>query len=67
MSPSLRGSGLKSNMLISSIIQHKSPSLRGSGLKCARRMQILLARNKFLTHPLERQVFEQFQQFINNQ
>ena len=33
----------------------------------SRRMQILLARNKFLTHPLERQVFEQFQQFINNQ
>ncbi len=32
----------------------------------AERMQILYQRNKFLSHPLEKQVFGQFQQFINN-
>ena len=31
-----------------------------------KRMQELYARNKFLTSPLERQVFEQFSSFINN-
>ncbi len=32
----------------------------------AERMAILYKRNKFLTSPLERQVFEQFKPFINN-
>lgn len=31
----------------------------------ARRMEELYRRNMFLSHPLERQVFQQFQQFIN--
>jgi len=33
----------------------------------AERMEILYQRNKFLTHSLEHKVFQQFQQFINNQ
>lgn len=32
----------------------------------AERMEILYQRNKFLLHPLERQVFQQFQRFIVN-
>ena len=31
----------------------------------AERMEILYKRNKFLSHPLERQVFQQFKQFIS--
>ena len=30
----------------------------------AQRMEVLYARNKFLTHPLERQVLENFEQFV---
>lgn len=33
----------------------------------AERMKILNKRDKFLTHPLEEQVFEQFEQFIQFQ
>lgn len=33
----------------------------------AERMAVLYDRNMFLSHPLERQVFEQFRDFINNQ
>lgn len=32
----------------------------------AKRMKVLYQRNKFLTHPLEKQVFQQFQQFISS-
>lgn len=32
----------------------------------ANRMKVLYERRKFLTHPLEKQVFKQFQQFIND-
>lgn len=32
----------------------------------AERMEVLYQRNMFLSHPLERQVFQQFQQFVNN-
>ena len=31
----------------------------------AERMEVLYRRNKFLSHPLERQVFQQFKQFIS--
>lgn len=33
--------------------------------KRAKRMEVLYQRNKFLTHPLERQVYKQFLSFIN--
>ncbi len=32
----------------------------------AQRMEVLYARNKFLTHPLERQVLENFEQFVRD-
>lgn len=32
----------------------------------AQRMDVLYARNKFLTHPLERQVLENFEQFVRD-
>lgn len=38
-----------------------------SAQRRAERMRILYDRNMFLSHPLERQVFEQFRDFINNQ
>lgn len=37
-----------------------------SAVKRAKRMQELYSRNKFLTSPLERKVFAQFSDFINN-
>lgn len=39
-------------------------SMRAAQIR-AERMEILYKRNKFLTSPLERQVFEQFSNFIN--
>ena len=41
-------------------ISHQSAAFR------AQRMQLLWQRNKFLTSPLERQVYEQFRDFIRN-
>ena len=40
-------------------------SMRSAQIR-AERMRLLYQRNMFLSHPLERQVFQQFQQFINN-
>ncbi len=40
-------------------------SITSAGIR-EKRMQELYARNKFLTSPLERQVFEQFLDFINS-
>lgn len=40
-------------------ISHRSAEIR------AERMKILNQRNKYLTHPLERQVFKQFEPFIS--
>lgn len=36
-----------------------------SAIKRARRMEELYRRNMFLSHPLERQVYKQFQGFIS--
>ena len=36
-----------------------------SAQRRAERMEILYQRNMFLSHPLERQVFQQFQKFIS--
>ena len=42
-------------------ISHSAAEVR------ADRMEILYRRNKFLTHPLERQVYKNFEKFINKQ
>jgi hypothetical protein len=40
-------------------------SIRSAQIR-AERMQLLYQRNKFLSHPVERQVFQQFSQFVDN-
>lgn len=47
------------------IAQLCNVSMRAAQIR-AERMGVLYERNKFLLHPLERQVFEQFGKFIQN-
>jgi len=47
------------------IVKLCSVSMQAAEIR-AERMEVLYRRNKFLTHPLERQVYKQFQQFIEN-